>query len=123
MRKASVIVLLSLVATVAVARERTRWIYYSKPVYKPRANAAWAEKGRIVGPIVRCPGCKIEVRDAKGKVVKSLTIPKGNKAYEAEWLVPGVYVLHVTAEGYKPLTLDELEVRIKNDLWIAIEFQ
>jgi len=97
-------------------------IHHSKPTVKPKDHKAWAEKGRIVGPIRRCPGCEIDVLDAEGKTVKSLRIPEGGKAYEVEWLAPGTYEMRVAAKGYKPLVLLELVVKAKNDLWIVLEF-
>ncbi len=121
MRKCvSAIVLLCVAVTLCYGGPRT--IHSSKPEFKPRAHSAWAEKGRIVGPLRNCPGCKIEVLDAKDKVIKTLDIPKGAKAYEAEWLVPGVYHMRVTAKGYRPKLMLDLEVRARNDLWIVLEF-
>jgi len=121
MRKCvSAVALLSLAVTLCYGGLRT--IHTSKAEYKPRANSAWKSKGRIVGPMARCPGCKIEVTDANGKAVKTLDVAKDAGAFEVEWLNPGVYNLKMTADGYHPLIMLELEVRARNDLWIEIEF-
>jgi hypothetical protein len=100
----------------------SKTIHHSKPKLKPKGHKAWAEKGRIVGPIRQCPGCEIDVLDAEGKTVRSVRIREGGKAYEIEWLLPGTYTMRVAAKGFAPLELKGLVVKAKHDLWIVLEF-
>jgi len=98
-------------------------IHAGKPVYRAKNHPAWAEKGRIIGPIrPGAPACKIEAVGAAGAVVKSATLAKGAKGYELGFLAPGAYTLRVTAEGYPKLEVKGLEVRAKHDVSVAIEF-
>ena len=98
-------------------------IHAGKPVYRAKNHPAWAEKGRIIGPIrPGAPACKIEAVSAAGAVVKSATLAKGAKGYELGLLAPGAYTLRVTAEGYPKLEVKGLEVRAKHDVSVAIEF-
>lgn len=92
------------------------------PAYRPKPHEAWAEKGRIVGLLRQCPGCELEALDAAGKVVKSARVAAGAKAYELQWLVPGTYTVRVAASGYQTLTVSNVVVKAKNDLFMNIEF-
>ena len=104
------------------AEEGAKRIVAGKPTLYPRKHPAWAEKGRIVGITRHCPGCKVEALDAKGNVVKSFAVAPGGGSHELQWLIPGVYALRVTADGYDTLVVKGLEVRAKHDLRVDIEF-
>lgn len=95
------------------------------PRYMPkRGHSAWKEKGRIVGLVRDCPGCEIDALDATGKrVIKSIVVKPGDKAYELEWLLPGTYTLRVAAKGYETLVVERLEVKTDNDLRVDLEFE
>jgi hypothetical protein len=98
-------------------------IHAGKPVYRAKAHEAWAQKGRVVGPIrAGAPACKIELLDKDGKVAGSAALPAGAKSYETAFLAPGVYTLTVTADGYPKLKVKGLEIRAKHDVSIAFEF-
>jgi len=98
-------------------------IHAGKPVYREKKHAAWAEKGRVVGPIrVGAPACKIELIDKDGKVAATSDRPAGAKGYETVFLVPGVYTLRVSAAGYVTCEVKELEVRARHDVSVAVEF-
>jgi len=92
------------------------------PTYKPRPGEAWRNRGRIVGHLRSAPACEIDVLDADGQVVKSTRVPKGAKAYELQWLEAGSYALRVTASGFQTLTIEKLQVKTRNDLFVDIEF-
>ena len=94
----------------------------SKPAYKPRTGEHWRERGRIVGHLRNAPACEIDLLDSSGRIVKSVKVSEGAKAYELQWLRPGVYTLRVAARGYKMLELKKLEVRARHDLFINLEF-
>ncbi len=94
----------------------------SKPTYKPRTGEHWRERGRIVGHLRDAPACEIDVLDSSGRIVKSVRVSKGAKAYELQWLEPGVYTLRVSARGYRTLELKKLEVRARHDLFVNLEF-
>jgi ferric-dicitrate binding protein FerR (iron transport regulator) len=93
-----------------------------KPSYRAKDNEAWAGKGRIVGPVRNAPAFTTKALNEKGEVVKSFKGDKGARAYELEWLAPGVYTLEVTSEGYATLTVKGLEVKAGNDLFVVVEF-
>lgn len=94
----------------------------AKPKYRARKHASWAEKGRIVGHMRQPPVAEIDVLGADDKVVLSVRVKEGQKAYEIEWLAPGVYTLRVSAAGYQQLVVPKLEVRAKHDLFVNLEF-
>ena len=106
----------------AAVKPDVKQIAAGKPTYRAKNHRAWREKGRIVGRMRQCPGCKVEARDAKGKVVKSCSAKAKAGAYELEWLKPGKYTLRVTAKGYDTLVLKDLAVKAKNDLFVNLEF-
>ena len=93
-----------------------------KPKYADKPQDAWQGRGRIVGVTRDAPAFTVTVLDAQGKEVKKAQVAAGGKAYEVEWLVPGVYTMRVSAEGFAPLTLEKLEVRANADLRIDLEF-
>ena len=107
-------------ATVAAKR-----IVAGKATYQSKGdNPAWKEKGRIVGLVRQCPGCKIEALDAEGKeVVKSTEVAAKGTTYELQWLSPGTYCVRVSADGYEPLVVKGLAVKAGNDLRMNIEFE
>jgi len=108
----------------AFAGSGAKKIVAGKPTYSPKAHPAWRAKGRIVGRVRNCPGCQVKALDAKSKkVVKSCAVKPGGKAYELEMLSPGKYILLVTADGYEALDVHNLEVKAKNDVRVAIEFE
>ena len=108
----------------AFAGSGAKQIVAGKPTYSPKAHPAWQAKGRIVGRVRNCQGCQVKALDAKSKkVVKSCSVKPGGKAYELEMLSPGKYILLVTADGYEALDVHNLEVKAKNDLRVAIEFE
>jgi hypothetical protein len=109
-------------AAAAEAGDADGTIEAAKPTYRSRTHEAWRERGRIVGRMRGCPGCEIDALDGAGKIVKSARCPKGAKVYELEWLAPGTYSLRVAAKGYKPLLLEGLVVKAKNDLFVDLEF-
>jgi hypothetical protein len=109
-------------AVAAEAEDPKGTIEAGTPTYRPRTHEAWRERGRIVGRMRGCPGCEIDVLDGAGKIVKSTRCPKGAKVYEIEWLAPGTYSLRVAAKGHKPLVLEGLVVKAKNDLFVNLEF-
>lgn len=112
-----------LAVAIASAEAAGKKIAAGKPRYKAKSGAAWRSKGRIVGPIRRCPGCEIKALDAKTKkIVKSVTVKPGGKGYEVEWLEPGKYILLVTAAGYEALDVHDLVVKAGQDLWLVLEF-
>jgi len=92
------------------------------PRYAPRDNAAWRERGRIVGQVRSAPAFKAEALDAAGAVAAAVTGRAGAKGYEIQWLAPGVYSLRVSAEGYGTLVVAGLEVKAMNDLVLPLEF-
>jgi len=93
-----------------------------RPTYRPKNHEAWAAKGRIVGFARDAPAFTAKALDGKGRVVASFTAKEGAKAYELEWLSPGTYALRVSAEGYETLTVEGLQVKAKNDLFVSLEF-
>lgn len=93
-----------------------------KPQYRQKTAGAWRERGRIVGHVRQAPAFEVGAIDARGKVAKAIEGKAGAKAYELEWLNPGVYTLRVRANGYHPLELPGLEVRSRHDLFVAVEF-
>jgi len=98
-------------------------IHAGKPVYRAKNHPAWAEKGRVIGPVrPGAPACKVALLNAEGRVVKVAELPKGAKGYEFGFLAPGAYTLRITAEGYPKLEVKGLEVRAKHDVSVAIEF-
>ncbi len=100
-------------------------IVAGKAAYLPKGgNEAWKEKGRVVGLVRQCPGCKIEALDAEGKdVVKSCSVDAKARGYELQWLAPGTYQLRVSADGYETLIVPDLVVKADNDLGLNIEFE
>ena len=100
-------------------------IHVGKPGYKAKSGEAWKEKGRIVGGAWFCPGCKVEALDAEGKeVVKSATLAATDKcaSFELEWLSPGTYQFRVSADGFDPVVVPGLVVKVGNDLNIPVYF-
>ena len=93
----------------------------AKPRYVPKDHEAWKDKGRIVGVGKDAPRFVVELQTADGGVVKLGEKGKGG-AYELEWLTPGIYNLRITAEGFRPLEIRELEVKTGHDLRIDLEF-
>lgn len=93
-----------------------------EPSWREQAGEAWAEQGRIVGPVRNSPGAEIHVLDAEGTVVKSVGLRRGQNGYEIEWLAPGTYTLRVAARGCRTLELKSLEVKARHDLVIPLEF-
>ena len=107
----------------AFGADTVKKIAFSKPRYNPKNHPAWKEKGRIVGHVRGCPGCKVQALDDKTKkAVCSSTVKAGAKAYELESLKPGKYILLVTAEGYEALDVHNLVVKVMNDIRIDLEF-
>jgi ferric-dicitrate binding protein FerR (iron transport regulator) len=100
-------------------------IVAGKPTYLPKdGHEAWKDKGRIVGLVRQCPGCKVEALDAEGKeVVKSSSVEAKGRVYELQWLSPGTYRLRVSADGYETLIVPGLVVKTDNDLSMNIEFE
>lgn len=95
------------------------------PTYAAKPTEAWKNKGRIVGAARHAPAFTVSIVDAAGKEVKTVqadTPKNGARGYEAGPLEPGVYALHVAAEGYIPLQLENLEVRANQDLRLNLEF-
>ena len=93
----------------------------AKPRYVRKTHDTWKDRGRIVGVAKDAPRFIAEARTTNGCVVKLRESAKG-RAYELEWLAPGIYNLRIAAEGFRPLEIGELEVRAGNDLRIDLEF-
>jgi hypothetical protein len=110
---------------VFAAESAGKKIVAGKATYLPKGgHEAWKEKGRIVGLVRQCPGCKVEALDAEGKnVVLSSTVEAKGRVYELQWLNPGTYQLRVTADGYETLVVPGLAVKADNDLRMNIEFE
>ena len=100
-------------------------IVAGKATYLPKGgHEAWKEKGRIVGLVRQCPGCKVDALDAEGKeVVKSVSLEAKARGYELQWLSPGTYQLRVSADGYETLVVPGLVVKADNDLHLNVEFE
>jgi hypothetical protein len=92
-----------------------------KPTYKPREGDAWRERGRIAGPLRNAPDAEIDILKGDDEI-QSIRIRKGATGYESDMLVPGVYTLRVSAEGYDTLEVEGLEVKARHDLFLVIEF-
>lgn len=108
--------------TVPAAPAAQGRIEAGKPVYRAKKHKAWKHKGRIVGRVRNAPAFEITALDSDGKVVASAKVEGKAKAYELQWLKPGVYTLRVSAKGYKTLEIKGLEVRAGHDLLVDLEF-
>jgi hypothetical protein len=102
--------------------EAEKTIVIGEPHYKYRNHGEWRTKGRVVGRVENAPKFTIKVINTRGKVIKTVTVEKGAKAYEIEWLTPGIYKLLITSEGYKPLIV-KVNVKARNDLFLNIIFK
>jgi len=97
----------------------------AKPRYHAKKNhPAWRHKGRIVGVAKDAPAFTVTLRQSSGHGASELGVERGSKGFSVfePWLEPGKYHLEIQAEGYKPLTLRDLEVRADHDLAIELEF-
>ena len=92
------------------------------PSYRRKENEAWRTRGRIVGAVRNAPTFSIEAQDARGRVVKSIRVREGEGLYELEWLRPGAYTLRVSAEGFVPLTVEEVPVKAWHDTHLHLDF-
>lgn len=108
--------------TVAAEQANGGVIEAGKPSYRAKDSEAWKEKGRIVGMVRNAPAFTAKALNEKGETVLSFKGEKGARSYELQWLVPGVYTLEVSAEGFTPLTVKGLEVKAGNDLFVGVEF-
>jgi hypothetical protein len=95
-----------------------------KPTYKSKGgNEHWKEQGRIVTIAKDRPDYTVDVISS-GKVVEThkCEVTNDGKGVCEVWLKPGTYAIKVTAKGYEPLVLEDLEVKTDNDLVINLEF-
>lgn len=107
----------------AAQRSDLKKIASGKPRYRTKTAEAWKSRGRIVGRVRNCPGCKVKALDAKTKKpVESFSVKPGGESYELQWLPPGVYILLVTADGYEALDVHNLVVKVRKDLHVDLEF-
>lgn len=78
-------------------------------------------KGRIVGRVTNCPGCKIELRDKLQKPLKVISLPRNDPDYLIEWVPAGTYSLYVTGGGYA-VNVPNVTVEIKGDTHVDLAF-
>ena len=88
----------------------------------PRAGTQLESRGRILGRIADCPGCRIDVLDGDREVVKSVSVEPGGDGYQVEWLDAATYTLRVTAKGYKTLHTVALLVKTRHDVQCNLRF-
>jgi len=108
-----------------LAQDAKGKIEAGKPSYLAKPKEFWKDRGRIVGFARGGVDFTVVTLDASGKEVKSGEVKTGKadkKVYEIEWLAPGTYSLRVTAEGFNPSQLDNIEVRPNQDVRIDLEF-
>jgi hypothetical protein len=77
-----------------------------------------------VGIAREAPKFQVAALSSRNRVIRRghvETLKDGGSVYEV-WLKPGSYSLRITAQGYAPLVLKELEVKTGHDLRIDLEF-
>lgn len=113
-------------------KDNTHTVTMPKPPgpQRPRADdptvSSWNEtnledKGRVVGSLDHCPGCRIEVLGPQMEGIKLLSVKRGDPDYLVEWIAPGTYTLRVTGGGFS-LIVPNVPVEAMSDTRLDVEF-
>ena len=102
---------------------RLKLIRATRPVYRAKDHAAWAQKGRLLGFAPKAPAFKVLLTaPGKHKILGRADVPAGEGVYEFGWISPGTYRLDVTAKGYRALTLKDVKIKARSDVYINLDF-
>jgi len=107
---------------VLAGKEPVHKILWGYPTRRDHDQTDHTQQGRIIGTVLRCPGCTIEILNTSQGVLQCVELKLGEPTYASQWLEPDEYTLRVSADGWPMAVLPGIKVEAGCDTSMPLGF-